>query len=83
MKKIIRRFGIDKVYHFVAGFVIALIFGLFNPIVGLLLAGGAGVGKELYDVYIKKSFADPIDTIATVLGGVLGVVIAILLTNIT
>jgi hypothetical protein len=25
--------GIDKIYHFIAGFLIALIFGLINPVI--------------------------------------------------
>lgn len=73
--------GKDKVYHLIAGFIIASIFGLINPTLGLALAIAAGVCKEVYDKYIKKSFADPLDTIATVLGGVFGVAVAIILTN--
>lgn len=74
-------FGIDKLYHVSAGFAIGLVFGLINPLAGLLLSVGAGVGKEVYDMYIKKSFADPLDTIATVLGGIFGVALSIILTN--
>ena len=73
--------GIDKIYHLVAGFLIALIFGLINPVLGLTLAIVVGVGKELYDKKIKKSAIDPLDVIATVVGGVLGIALAIILTN--
>ena len=73
--------GIDKIYHLVAGFIISLIFGLINPVLGLILAIIAGVGKEIYDKYIKKSVIDPLDVIATVLGGVLGTGLAIVITN--
>lgn len=73
--------GIDKIYHLVAGFVISLVFGLINPVLGLVLAVIAGVGKEIYDKKIKKSVIDPLDAIATVLGGVLGTALAIILTN--
>jgi hypothetical protein len=52
--------GIDKIYHLVAGFIISLIFGFINPILGLALAIIAGVGKEIYDKTIKKSVIDPI-----------------------
>ena len=73
--------GIDKIYHLVAGFIISLIFGLINPVLGLALAIIAGVGKEIYDKKIKKSVIDPLDIIATVVGGVLGTGLAIILTN--
>ena len=73
--------GIDKIYHLVAGFLIALIFGLINPVFGLALAIIAGVGKEIYDKKIKKSVIDPLDVIATVVGGVLGTGLAIVITN--
>ena len=73
--------GIDKIYHFIAGFIISLIFGFINPVLGLALAIIAGVGKEIYDKKIKKSVIDPLDVIATVLGGVLGTGLAIGITN--
>ena len=73
--------GIDKIYHLVAGFIISLIFGLINPVLGLALAIIAGVGKEIYDKKIKKSVIDPLDVIATVLGGILGTGLAIGITN--
>ena len=71
----------DKLYHLIVGFAIGVLFGFFNPLVGIFTATGAGVGKELYDKYIKKSFADPLDTIATTVGGILGAGLAILITN--
>jgi len=74
--------GKDKLYHFVAGFIIGIVFGFWNPVIALFAAGFAGVGKEVYDLYIKKSFADPVDTIATVVGGIFGVAASILLVNI-
>ena len=73
--------GIDKIYHLVAGFIISLIFGLINPVLGLALAIIAGVGKEIYDKKIKKSVIDPLDVIATVVGGILGTGLAIVITN--
>ena len=80
-KKINKMKGIDKIYHLVAGFIISLIFGFINPVLGLILAIIAGVGKEIYDKKIKKSVIDPLDVIATVVGGVLGTALAIILTN--
>ena len=73
--------GIDKIYHLVAGFTISLIFGFINPVLGLALAIIAGVGKEIYDKKIKKSVIDPLDVIATTVGGLLGTGLAIVITN--
>ena len=80
-KKINKMKGIDKIYHLVAGFIISLIFGLINPVLGLALAIIAGVGKEIYDKKIKKSVIDPLDVISTVVGGILGTGLAIVITN--
>ena len=74
--------GIDKIYHLVAGFIISLIFGFINPVLGLALAIIAGVGKEIYDKKIKTSVIAPLDVIATVVGGVLGTGLAIVITNV-
>lgn len=72
----------DKLYHLVAGFIIGIVFGFWNPVIALFAAGAAGVGKEVYDMYIKKSFADPVDTISTFVGGMLGAALAVILVNI-
>lgn len=71
----------DKLYHLVAGFIIGIGFGFWNPVVALFAAGAAGVGKEVYDKYIKKSFADPVDTISTFAGAMVGTAFAIFLIN--
>ncbi len=71
----------DKLYHLIVGFIIGVLFGFINPLVGIFTATGAGVGKEIYDKKIKKSVIDPLDVIATVLGGVLGTGLAIGITN--
>jgi len=55
----------DKLKHFIAGFVICIIgyvaIGLFTSMIqaslaGLLLAFLAGLSKELYDKFVKKTF---------------------------
>ena len=74
--------GKDKLYHLIAGFVIAFIIAFWRPEVGLLTAIIAGIAKEVYDKYIKKSYADPVDTIATTVGGILGAAASILIQNI-
>lgn len=74
--------GKDKLYHLVAGFAIAFAIAFWKPEVGLFAAMAAGVAKELYDKYGKKSEADPIDTIATTVGGIFGAAASILIQNI-
>jgi hypothetical protein len=39
----------DKLKHFAACFILALLFGLIHPIVGALVAAAAGICKEWYD----------------------------------
>lgn len=62
----------DKLYHFIAGVLIALIGGfLTDPITGVGFAIGAGVFKECYDSYNDGKF-DPVDMIVTWVGGLVG-----------
>ena len=72
----------DKVYHLVAGFVIAFAISFWRPDAGLFAAIAAGVLKEVYDKYVKKTEADPLDTIATTVGGIVGAAASILIQNI-
>lgn len=72
----------DKLYHLVAGFVIAFAIAFWKPEVGLFAAIAAGVLKEVYDKYGKKTEADPLDTIATTVGGIFGAAASILIQNI-
>lgn len=39
----------DKLKHFAACLVIALIIGLINPLLGAAVAMAIGIGKEIYD----------------------------------
>lgn len=71
----------DKLYHLIAGFGIGLVLGFWQPVVALFAAWLAGMGKEVYDLYIKKTYADPVDAIATLIGGIFGTAIAILVVN--
>ncbi len=72
----------DKLYHLIAGFIIALIFGLFNPIAGLIIAVGAGFTKDVvWDLYLKKGTFEVLDIFATVIGAIMGTVVAILIIN--
>jgi glycopeptide antibiotics resistance protein len=73
----------DKLYHLIAGFVIALIFGLFNPIAGLVIAVGAGIAKDVvWDLYLKRGTFEVLDIFATVIGAVIGAIGAIVATTI-
>jgi len=65
----------DKIYHFIAGLTIALLFGLYSPFVGLCMAIVVAAGKEVYD-YINQDnhTSDGADFVATVVGGLVGYV---------
>jgi hypothetical protein len=70
----------DKLEHFIAG---VSIFGsgalLFNVTAGIALACVAGIGKELvWDWWLGKGDPDPRDAISTILGGLSGLVVAML-----
>ncbi|MDD4592505.1 MAG: hypothetical protein PHG06_19070 [Parabacteroides sp.] len=56
-------------------------FTFLKPEHGLITAILAGLCKELYDKFIEKHEADPIDSLATTLGAIMGLVIAILILN--
>ena len=72
--------GIDKIYHLVAGFVIALVFGLINPFLGLVAGITAGLAKDIiWDLYLKKGTFEVLDILATIIGAILGTATAILL----
>jgi uncharacterized protein YfiM (DUF2279 family) len=70
--------GYDKVLHFAAGFVFALIaYGVNGQsyLSGIVVATAAGVSKELYDWLIKRRYFDWLDLIATVAGGAIGMLL--------
>lgn len=73
----------DKLYHFIVGFIIALIFGLITPVLGLGMAVLAGILKDVvWDKLLKKGTFEVLDIFFTGVGGVIGMAIAILITNI-
>lgn len=72
----------DKLYHLIAGFVIAISIGLFSPILGLVIAVLAGIVKDVvWDLYLKKGTFEVLDIFATVVGATIGTVVAILTIN--
>ena len=65
--------GIDKLYHFIAGFIIALVITYyFAPFYGLLAGYVAGTLKELWDEY-SYGGGDVFDFFATALGSIFAV----------
>ena len=75
--------GIDKIYHFVAGILIAFTFTLiFSPLIGLITASVSGVIKEVvYDLKMGKGTFEILDIFATVLGAFVGTVLGLLTIN--
>jgi hypothetical protein len=63
---------IDKLYHFLAGMLIYTAFNIFiNDWLSMIPVIVIGAAKEAYDYYSKKGNAEWLDFIATVVGGLL------------
>ena len=74
--------GKDKLYHLIAGFVIAFVFGLTSPFWGLVAGITAGLAKDIiWDLYLKKGTFEVLDIFVTVMGAILGTAAAILTIN--
>ena len=75
--------GIDKIYHLVAGILIALTFTLiFSPLIGIITASVSGVIKDVvYDLKMGKGTFEVLDIFATVLGALVGTVLGLLTIN--
>lgn len=64
----------DKVYHLIAGFLIASVVALaVNLWAGLVAGIAAGIAKEIYD-WAGRGTASIGDAVATLMGAALGVV---------
>lgn len=62
----------DKIYHFIAGALIAILGGvIIDPMTGLGFAAAAGIGKECYDDWHDKKI-EIWDAVATWIGGACG-----------
>ena len=62
----------DKILHFLAGLLIAILGGvIIDPITGIGLAIAAGIAKECYDDYHDKKI-EVWDAVATAIGGCVG-----------
>jgi len=64
----------DKALHLIGGVLLFAAGNFFNPYLGLGLAVGVGLVKELWDWYSKQGTPDGLDFVATAAGGVLGLV---------
>jgi len=66
-------FAYDKRLHFGCGVSICLLVGIATtPIVGLVAAALAGLGKEVYDAVTGSGTPELPDFAATVVGGLVG-----------
>lgn len=64
----------DKGCHFIAGLFIATAVSLIvGPGAGIVSGVTAGIGKELYDKFIRKTLFSFFDMFATIVGSVVGV----------
>jgi dolichol kinase len=66
--------NLDKIYHFIAGMIITIIFGyLVTPITGLIVGIFVAFAKEIYDYFEpKKHTCDGLDAISTIVGVLTG-----------
>ncbi len=70
----------DKQMHFLSGFIIAAVLTPFIGAYSILVVAIIAALKEIYDArHPDKHTADFMDWVATVLGGVLGMLIITLL----
>ena len=68
---------IDKILHFIVGWLIVLsIIPIYGIVTGIIALVVAAVGKEIYDQWKYKGF-DYKDLIATLLGGLVYIIIQI------
>lgn len=69
----------DKLMHLIAGFIISLIIGIINPVLGLITATIVGAVKEVvYDKILKKGCFEVADFFATFIGGLIGMILILL-----
>lgn len=70
----------DKLMHLIAGFIISLIIGIINPVLGLVTATLIGAGKEVvYDKILKKGCFEVADFFATFIGGAISTAFILLI----
>lgn len=63
---------IDKLIHFLGGFLVAGIFALLGyPLPGLAVGAAVAIGKEIYDYYHPPHQCEALDAVATFAGAFL------------
>lgn len=59
--------------HFAVCVIMSLVVALgFNELLSIPVVLVIGIGKELFDKYIKKTFFDKLDLLFDLLGGIFG-----------
>lgn len=67
---------LDKKLHFICGFIICFIIGLYNAQLGLVACAAAGAGKEMFDfLHPEKHSVELMDFIATCCGGIVAYIL--------
>lgn len=65
----------DKALHVIVGVLAYMVFHFVSPIVGLIAATVAAIGKEVYDYANRdRHTPDAWDAVATLAGGAIGFV---------
>lgn len=65
----------DKALHLIGGVLIYAAAHFVSPVIGLIAAAVAAVGKEIYDYFNRdKHTPEVMDVVATIIGGLLGFV---------
>jgi|LauGreDrversion4_2_1035121.scaffolds.fasta_scaffold100180_1 hypothetical protein len=69
----------DKANHLIYGLIIFGLFKvIFNPLIGIMMCTIFGLSKEIYDYLHKDAHTPDIyDAIATIVGGIIGLLILI------
>lgn len=62
----------DKLLHYVVGTVVYSLCSLFIGMYAIVIVLVIAIGKEVYDYVSKKGTPEYMDAVATVLGGVIG-----------
>lgn len=81
----VRMLQLDKQAHFLSGYGIVLTVSLFvNLVWGIAICIIAAVMKEFYDSRNSdKHTADVYDAVATIVGGIIGGIVVVLLQQVT
>lgn len=73
----------DKILHLLAGYAVALTFGIFSPAAGAVAGILAAFGKEfVWDRLLKRGTFEWADINATLVGVLIGFCLAFLRSNI-